>query len=309
VRIPLGVMVGLCGPSGSGKSTLAVDILARALAPRRHTTSVAREPVEPGAHRAITGAPAKTIVVDQSRREVKSPVDFLGLARDLRRLYATSEEAVERGHGEELFRRACSGCNGTGVVRQDMGFLPALITPCDACDGTGFPAEALEVALRGYTLPALYGLTVSEVLELWPDEPLADRLRLLERVGLGYLVLRQPRHELSGGEAQRIRMAVELARGAHREVFTILDEPTVGQHEADVVRLEAVLQGLVTAAGGVLIVEHHPWLLSRCDWLIELGPGGGPAGGRIVAEGPPARLARGSSATAPFLRAVLGAGG
>jgi excinuclease ABC subunit A len=307
VRIPLGVMVGLCGPSGSGKSTLAVDILSRALAPRKHTTSVAQEPVVPGAHGAIRGAPAKTVVVDQSRREVKSPVDFLGLARLLRRLYERSEEAVERGLGEKQFLRGCSACKGRGIVRQDMGFLPDLITPCDACDGSGFLAEAFEVMLRGYALPDLYSMTVSRVRELWSDEPsVANRLSLLERVGLGYLALRQPRHQLSGGECQRIKMAAELSQGAGRKAFYILDEPTLGQHEADVRRLETVLQELTDSGAGVLIVEHHPWLLSRCDWLIELGPSGGPTGGRIVAAGPPAAVAFGSSASAPFLRSVMG---
>ncbi|MDI7275741.1 MAG: ATP-binding cassette domain-containing protein, partial [Anaerolineae bacterium] len=306
VRLPLGVLVGVCGVSGSGKSTLIVDTLGRALAPKAYTTSVAREPITPGEHRAIVGAPPRTVVVDQSRAGVHSPAAYLDVGRHLVILFAASEEAQALGLGERELSRHCSACHGYGAIATDLGFLPTVHTPCDACRGTGCAPEAWEVHLRGLALAEVYGLTIDQAHARYgDDERLAHPLDAARRVGLGYLVLRQPGHTLSGGEAQRLKVARELCRRAPAETLYILDEPTVGQHLEDVSRLVAVLHRLVDAGHSVLVVEHHPHLLAACDWLVELGPGGGPEGGRVIATGTPEAVATGSTPTAPYLREVL----
>ena len=306
VRLPLGALTGVCGVSGSGKSTLIVDTLSRALATRKQTTSVAYEPVAPGAHESIEGAPARTIVVDQVRRGVSSPANFLGLNGPLADLYAGSEDAQALGIDRERLTRRCSVCGGEGLIRTDLGFLPDVHAPCDTCHGTGLLPEAWDIRLRGLALPELQGLTIDEVHGLWSDEEkLARPLQAARDVGLGYLVLRQPSHALSGGEAQRLKIAKELCRTARRDTLYILDEPTLGQHLDDVARLNGVLHRLVDEGHTVVVVEHHPHLLAACDWLVELGPGGGPDGGRIVASGPPDLVAGGATPTAAYIREVL----
>jgi len=310
VQLPLGALVGVCGVSGSGKSTLLIDTLGRALAPTKQTTSVAYEPLEPGLHDAIEGAPARTALVDQARAGVTSPASFLGLMQPLRALYAASEDAQALGLDEKQLSRGCSVCKGRGSIKIEMGFLPDIHTPCEICRGTGHVPEAWEVRLRDLALPELYALTLDEVFDTFGDvEALARPLKAAQAVGLGYLVLRQPGQALSGGEAQRLKIARELARKGSSETLYILDEPTVGQHLEDVARLIEVLRRLVDAGHNgrntVVVVEHHPHLLAACDWLIELGPGGGPDGGRVIAAGRPEDLAQGDSPTASYLRAVL----
>lgn len=306
VCLPLGVLVGVCGVSGSGKSTLLIDTLGRALAPRKHTTSVAIEPIEPGRHEDIEGAPARTIIVDQTRAHIVNPGAFLGITPVLRSLYADSEDAQALGISEEQLTGACSACHGRGSVKTDMGFLPDIYTPCETCRGTGCVPEAWEVHLRGVALPDVFSLTIDQVYDLWRDESaLARPLAVARDVGLGYLVLRQPGHALSGGEAQRLKIARELARKAPPETLYLLDEPTVGQHLEDVARLIGVLHRLVDAGHTVVAIEHHPHLLACCDWLVELGPGSGPDGGRIIASGPPEDIAHSHTPTAPYLRQVL----
>jgi excinuclease ABC subunit A len=311
VKLPLNTLVGVCGVSGSGKSTLIIDTLGRALAPKKQTTSVAYEPIEPGAHDAIEGALARTILVDQTRAGVRSPANFLGLNKPLHKLYAASEDAQALGLDETQLGRKCSVCKGSGSISTDMGFLPNVHTPCETCRGTGYLPEAWEVRLRELALPELFALTVDEVYDRFGDEEkLARSLTAVRDVGLGYLVLRQPGYALSGGEAQRLKIAKELARKnsgrkASAETLYILDEPTVGQHLEDVARLIGVLHRLVDDGHTVLVVEHHPHLLASCDWLIELGPGGGPGGGRVIASGTPETLADGNTPSAPYLREVL----
>ena len=306
VRLPLGVLAGLCGVSGSGKSTLLIDTLGRALAPRKQTTSVAREPLDPGAHEAIEGAPARAILVDQARAGVVSPVDYLELSPALRALYAASDDAQALGLDEKQLARHCSACGGSGSTRIEMGFLPDVHVPCDTCRGTGYLPEAWEVRLHGLSLPELFALTMDEVYALLGAEEVLRRpLAAARDVGLGYLVLRQPGYTLSGGEAQRLKIAKELCRESLGETLYILDEPTVGQHLEDVARLSDVLHRLVDRGQSVLLIEHHPHLLAACDWLVELGPGGGPDGGRVIAAGTPEMLAHGDTPTAPFLREVL----
>jgi excinuclease ABC subunit A len=306
VAIPLGVLVGLCGVSGSGKSTLAVDTLGLALAPPRLTTSVAYERVEPGAHDGIDGAPARTIVVDQAAEGVTSPAALLGVAAALRRAFAESDSAVAAGLDEQELGPRCDACNGRGSVVEDMGFLPNVRRPCDACAGTGYTAEAREVRVHGHNLSELEAMSVEEVLRLWKDERVARPLRTADELGLGYLVLRQPGFALSGGELQRLKLAKELMKQKTEPTLFILDEPTVGQSSRDVARLVDVLHRLVDDRHTALVVDHNPQLLTACDRLLELGPGAGPKGGRVVAAGTPERVARGRTPIAPYLREALG---
>jgi excinuclease ABC subunit A len=308
VRFPLGMLVGLCGVSGSGKSTLLIDTLGRTLAPKKQTTSVAYENVEPGEHDAIEGAPSRVVMVDQAKKGLRSPASYLGLSRIVHALYAEGQDAQALGLDEKALGQSCSLCGGSGTHRIEMGFLPDVHVPCEACHATGYRAEAWQVHLRGIPLPEILGLTIDEVYERFADvEKLARPLGAAREVGLGYLVLRQPGHALSGGEAQRLKIVKELCRKtrSRKGALYLLDEPTVGQHLEDVLRLIAVLDRLVKEGHTVLVVEHHPYLLAACDWLVELGPGGGPAGGRVVAAGPPSVLAEGETPIALFLRAVL----
>ena len=306
VRLPLGVLAGLCGVSGSGKSTLLIDTVGRALAPRRQTTSVAYEPIEPGSHDAIEGAPGRAVVVDQAKTGITSPAAYLGLDRPLRLLFAEAEDARARGLDEKALGRGCTVCDGHGVTRIDMGFLPAVYTSCEACRGTGYPPEAWDLRCRGVSLPETAGLSLERALALYGDEPALGRpLAAACDVGLGYLALRQPGHALSGGEAQRLKIAAELCRRANGPTLYLLDEPTVGQHLEDVARLAGVLGRLVENGHTAVVIEHHPHLLAACDWLVELGPGGGPEGGQVIAEGTPEALAAGDTPMAPYLQAAL----
>ena len=306
VRFPLGMLTGICGVSGSGKSTLLIDTVGRALAPKKQTTSVAYEATDPGTHESIEGAPKHVILVDQAKAGVSSPLAFLGLERPLRRLYAATGEAHALGIGEKGLQRRCSACKGRGLQRFDMGFLPTMTSPCDICHGSGFLPEAWQIHWQGICLPELVSRTIEEAYELLQDETaLARPLAAAVEVGLGYLVLRQPAMALSGGEAQRLKIARELARKAKGKSLFMLDEPTVGLHLADVQVLLDVFERLVEKGHTVVVIEHHAALLAACDWLVELGPGGGPQGGQLVGAGTPQSLAAGNTPTAPYLRAVL----
>lgn len=309
VRFPLGVLAGVCGVSGSGKSSLVIDTLGRALAPAKQTTSVAYAPVTPGEHEAIEGAPKRVVLVDQSRAGLGSPANCLDIAAPLRRRFAASPDAQALGLDEAALAPRCSACKGQGYTSLDMAFLPDVRVACETCAGTGYLAEAWQVRVAGLALPEVFALTIDEVYERFgDDEALRRPLQAARDVGLGYLVLRQPGLALSGGEAQRLKIANELSRKDPAGALYLLDEPSVGQHLEDVQRLVAVLHRLTAAGGSVIVVEHHTHVLAACDWLVELGPGGGPDGGRLIASGPPETLAAGSTPTAPYLRAVLEAG-
>jgi len=305
IQFPLGVLAGVCGVSGSGKSTLVADTLGRALAPKKQTTSVAHEPVQPGEHAAIEGAPPRTLVVDQSRAGLSSPATFLDLIRPIQAIYAASPEAQIRGLSEARLAERCSVCDGRGRLTLDMAFLPDVHVTCETCRGSGYTAEAWEVRLHGLALPDVFGRTIDEVYHLFSDDPgLRRSLQAARDVGLGYLVLRQPGYALSGGEAQRLKIAAELRRKSIAGSLYILDEPSLGQHLEDVLRLTGVLHRLVDEGGSVLVVEHHAHLLAACDWLLELGPGGGPQGGRVIAAGTPEQVAAGDTPTGPYLRGL-----
>jgi excinuclease ABC subunit A len=308
VHLPLGALVGLCGVSGSGKSTLLIDTLGLKLDPRKQTTSVAYENVDPGEHDAIEGAPSRVILVDQTKRGVRSPANYLGLNKPIHALYAESEDAQALGFDEKQMAERCSVCGGSGSTRIEMSFLPDVHTSCEACHGTGYCPEAWEVRANGVALPDVFSKTIDQVYELFGDsERLARPLTAARDVGLGYLVLRQPGYALSGGEAQRLKIVKELCRKSKNGGGTlyILDEPTVGQHLEDVARLTGVLHRLVDVGNTVFVIEHHPHLLAACDWLVELGPGGGPDGGLVIATGAPEAVAGGDTPTAPYLREVL----
>jgi excinuclease ABC subunit A len=187
-----------------------------------------------------------------------------------------------------------------------MGFLPTEYIECETCRGTGYRPEAWDVHVHGVTLPELNQMTLDEVYELFKNEPkIADSLKLAKEVGLGYLVWNQRSYTLSGGEVQRLKIAKELQKKTHESTLYILDEPSVGLHMEDVTQLIKVLHKLVDAGHTVIVVEHHPHILAACDWIIELGPGGGPDGGRIIATGTPEVVAKTNTPTAPYLQAVL----
>jgi excinuclease ABC subunit A len=306
VRLPLQMLTGICGVSGSGKSTLLIDTVGRVLAPRKQTTSVAYEPLEPGEYESIEGAPSRTILVDQAKAGVTSPLAYLGLERPLRQLFAATGDAHALSVSEKGLQRKCSACKGSGLLRFDMGFLPPVRTACETCHGTGYHPEAWQIHWRGLCLPDLVSLTIDEAYDLLREEAAIERpLVKAKEVGLGYLVLRQPGSALSGGEAQRLKIARELSRKARGQTLFILDEPTVGLHLADVQMLILVLNRLIDNGHSVVVIEHHASLLASCDWLIELGPGGGPQGGHVIASGTPEELAAGDTPTAPYLRYVL----
>ena len=311
IDLPLGVLLGVCGVSGSGKSTLLIDTLGRALAPKKQTTSVAYEPINPGEYDDIEGALTRTILVDQARAGVTSPAAYLNLVRPLHALYGASADAKALGLPEKQLFQSCTVCRGSGSIRIEMGFLPDVHVPCETCRATGYRPEAWDVRVRGMALPEVFSLTVDELFNVFGErETLARPLVAARDVGLGYLVLRQPGYALSGGEVQRLKIAKELARPNSgrkgvSETLYILDEPTVGQHLEDVACLTGVLHRLVSEGHSVIVVEHHPHVLAACDWLVELGPGGGPDGGRVIAAGTPEKLAKGLTPIAPYLREIL----
>jgi excinuclease ABC subunit A len=308
VRIPLGVQVGVCGVSGSGKSSLVVDTVALALARPRHKETFLGPVVrfEHGVHDAISGAPTRTIVADQSREAITSPGMFLGLIDAVRRAFAASETAAEHGVTLKQLRYGCDECHGRGTWQEGMSFLPSVSQTCDACGGTGYRREVLDLVERGRTLADIEGLTIAELTDEWGD---VDAVRrggaAAVGLGLGYLVVRQPGWSLSGGEAQRLKLAKELARPGKGDALYVLDEPTVGLQVTDVAVLARALDAIVDAGHTVLVIEHDPMLLATCDWLIELGPGAGPDGGQIVFEGPPEELAKADTPTAPYVLEAL----
>jgi excinuclease ABC subunit A len=306
IHIPRGVLAGICGVSGSGKSTLLIDTLARVLAPVKHTTSVAQEPMEPGKHDEILGIPQGTLWVDQGKKGVRSPLTFLELVQPLIKLYTESEEARALGLDVNTLGKQCSVCHGSGLMQMDMGFLPNIRSECETCEGTGYNREIREVKLHGYSFPQLTRLTIDEVFRLLNRyAKIAAPLGAARDVGLGYLVLKQPGITLSGGEIQRLKIAKELCKKTKNETLYLLDEPTVGQHLEDVNRLSRVLHRLVNEGNSVIIIEHHPHLLAACDWLLELGPGGGPEGGKVIASGTPEAIAGMNTPTAPYIKEVL----
>jgi excinuclease ABC subunit A len=312
VNIPLGQLVCVAGVSGSGKSTLVNDILAKELAAKLH-----RAHEIPGAHQEIKGVELldKAITIDQSpigRTPRSNPATYVGFFTDIRDLFARTPEARIRGYKPGRFSfnvkgGRCEVCRGDGVLKIEMHFLPDVYVTCEECKGKRYNREALEIHYKNKTISDVLEMTVEEAHSFFANVPrIKRRLETLEQVGLGYIRLGQPATTLSGGEAQRIKLASELSRRSTGKTFYILDEPTTGLHFADVKKLLEVLQALVEGGNTVLVIEHNLDVIKSADWLIDLGPEGGDKGGQIVAEGTPEAVAKTKgSYTGQYLKKLL----
>ncbi len=298
VEIPLGLFVAVTGVSGSGKSTLIEDILHSAMA--RHFT---RARLIPGAHDRITGFEHldKVIDIDQSpigRTPRSNPATYTGLFTPIRELFAELPEAKIRGYGPGRFSfnvkgGRCEACEGDGLVKIEMHFLPDVYVPCDVCKGKRYTRETLEVTFKGKSIADVLDMTVEEAKAFFSAVPsIRDKLDTLERVGLGYIHVGQQANTLSGGEAQRVKLSKELSKRATGRTLYILDEPTTGLHFDDVRSLLEVLQELVDAGNTVVVIEHKLDVIKVADWIIDLGPDGGDGGGEIVAVGTPEEVAK-----------------
>jgi excinuclease ABC subunit A len=309
VRVPLGMFVCVTGVSGSGKSTLIDDILHRALAQRLHGVRM-----RPGAHDRIEGVNLidKVINIDQSpigRTPRSNPATYTKTFDLIRELFAQTPDARVRGFRQGRFSfnvrgGRCDACEGDGIVRIEMHFLPDVYVPCEVCKGKRYNRETLEVKYKGKSISNVLDMTVDEALEFFDAIPrIRRKLRTLADVGLGYIRLGQPATTLSGGEAQRVKLSTELSRRDTGRTVYILDEPTVGLHFADVHRLLDVLHRLVDAGNTVIVIEHNLDVIKTADWIIDLGPEGGEFGGEVIAEGTPEQVARiPKSYTGQFLR-------
>jgi excinuclease ABC subunit A len=314
VRVPLGVLTCVTGVSGSGKSTLVNDVLYKAVANRLH-----RARQRPGAHRQVSGIDAldKIIAVDQSpigRTPRSNPATYTGLFDVIRDLFSKTAEARARGYKPGRFSfnvkgGRCEVCRGDGQIRIEMHFLPDVYVPCEQCHGRRYNRETLEVRFKGKTIADVLDMPVEEALSFFEHIPaIRRRLATLNDVGLGYVRLGQPATTLSGGEAQRVKLATELAKIATGRTLYILDEPTTGLHFADVQRLLEVLHRLVDAGNSVVVIEHNLDVIKSADRLIDLGPEGGDGGGEVVATGTPEQIAAvPESHTGRFLEPLLNA--
>jgi excinuclease ABC subunit A len=313
VEIPLGVLITVTGVSGSGKSTLVNEILYRSLARELY-----RAADEPGAHSAIEGIDQvdKVIQIDQSpigRTPRSNPATYTGLFTFIRELFAMLPEAKARGFRPGRFSfnvkgGRCETCQGDGVIAIEMHFLPNVYVTCEQCKGRRYNRETLEIKYRGKSVADVLDLTVDQALPLLENfPPIANKLRTLQDVGLGYLGLGQSATTLSGGEAQRVKLAKELSRRGTGRTLYILDEPTTGLHFADTHKLLDVLNKLVDQGNTVVIIEHNLDVIKSADHVIDLGPEGGSAGGRVIAQGTPEAVARSrESFTGQFLAEILG---
>jgi excinuclease ABC subunit A len=312
VEFPLNVFICVTGVSGSGKSTLVNDILYRRLAAELHGART-----RPGAHTGIEGLEHidKVINVDQSpigRTPRSNPATYTGLFTHIRELMARTPEARMRGYQPGRFSfnvrgGRCEACRGDGIIKIEMHFLPDVYVPCEVCHGKRYDRETLEVHYKGESIADILDMTVDEALDFFRNVPrIRRKLETMHDVGLGYIRLGQPATQLSGGEAQRVKLSTELSRRTNGRTLYILDEPTTGLHIADIHRLLEVLQRLVDAGDTVLVIEHNLEVIKSADWIVDLGPEGGQRGGNVVAVGPPEEIIKcGDSHTARFLAPVL----
>ncbi|MCQ5364496.1 excinuclease ABC subunit UvrA [Anoxybacillus salavatliensis] len=312
VRIPLGLFVAVTGVSGSGKSTLINEILHKALAQKLHHAKV-----KPGEHTDIRGIDYldKVIDIDQSpigRTPRSNPATYTGVFDDIRDLFATTNEAKMRGYQKGRFSfnvkgGRCEACRGDGIIKIEMHFLPDVYVPCEVCHGKRYNRETLEVKYKDKNIAEVLDMTVEEALTFFENIPKIKRkLQTLYDVGLGYMQLGQPATTLSGGEAQRVKLASELHRRSTGRTLYILDEPTTGLHVDDIARLLNVLQRLVEQGDTVLVIEHNLDVIKTADYIIDLGPEGGDGGGQIVAAGTPEQVAQiEQSYTGRYLQPIL----
>ena len=313
VSLPLGTFVCVTGVSGSGKSSLVTDTLYPRLAMELNN---ARQ--RAGAHGSLDGIGHldKVIEIDQSpigRTPRSNPATYTGLFTPIRELFASMTEAKARGYlaGRFSFNvkgGRCEACKGEGIIQIEMNFLPDVFVPCEVCHGKRYNREALEIHYKGKSIADVLDMTVAEGLEFFQNVPaIKNKLQTLFDVGLGYIHLGQPATQLSGGEAQRVKLATELSRRATGRTLYILDEPTTGLHFADIEKLLAILQRLVDGGNTIVVIEHNLDVIKNADWVIDMGPEGGSGGGEVVAEGTPEEVVgTPGSYTGEFLRSVLG---
>ncbi|HEV2995176.1 MAG TPA: excinuclease ABC subunit UvrA, partial [Chthoniobacterales bacterium] len=313
VAFPLGCFTCVTGVSGSGKSTLVDDILRRALFRRFYNSKE-----KPGAHRGLRGVEQidKAIVIDQSaigRTPRSNPVTYTGAFAPIRELFAQLPAARVRGYDAGRFSfnvkgGRCENCEGGGLIRIEMHFLPDVYVQCEVCRGQRYNRETLEITYKGKNIADVLNLTVDEAARFFRNVPsVSEKLNALLDVGLGYLRLGQAGTTLSGGEAQRVKLATELAKRATGRTIYILDEPTTGLHFADIEKLLQVLMKLRDAGNTPIVIEHNLEMIKCADWIVDLGPEGGEHGGEIVGAGTPEEIADlAKSYTGRFLRPLLG---
>ena len=312
VAFPLGLMTVVSGVSGSGKSTLVNDIVAKELAARLNRASDV-----PGAHDKIEGIKQldKAIVIDQSpigRTPRSNPATYTGIFTPIRELFASTPEANVRGYKAGRFSfnvkgGRCENCQGDGMIKVEMHFLPDVYVQCDECHGQRYNREALEIKYKNKTIADVLDMTVEQAADFFDSVPnIARKLQTLVEVGLGYIKLGQPATTFSGGEAQRIKLATELSKRSTGKTMYILDEPTTGLHSADVKRLLGILQQLVDGGNSMIIIEHNLDVIKSADWIIDMGPEGGLGGGTVVASGTPEEVANvPESFTGRYLKSLL----
>ncbi len=312
VDIPLGEFVCITGVSGSGKSSLINEILYKYLASELNGAKC-----RPGAYKAIKGVEEldKVIEINQSpigRTPRSNPATYTGVFTDIRDLYASTQDAKLRGFGTGRFSfnvkgGRCEACQGDGIIKIEMHFLPDVYVPCDVCKGKRYNRETLEIKYKGKSIYDVLEMTVEEGLDFFSSIPrIARKLQTLQDVGLGYVKIGQPATTLSGGEAQRVKLATELSKRPTGRTIYILDEPTTGLHIADVHKLIEVLQKLVDSGNTVVVIEHNLDLIKTADYIIDIGPEGGDAGGEIIAKGTPEVIAKTpGSYTGQYLKKLL----
>ena len=315
VKFPLGVFTAVTGVSGSGKSTLVNEVLYKTIAKQLNGASE-----RPGKCKGIKGIKGinqidKIINIDQSpigRTPRSNPATYTGVFDLIRDIFAETEEAKLRGYkkGRFSFNVAggrCESCNGDGVHKIEMHFLPDIYVPCEVCKGKRYNRETLEVKYKGKTIADVLDMTVEEALQFFDKIPkIKQKIQTLYDVGLGYIKLGQPSTTLSGGEAQRVKLATELSKRATGKTLYILDEPTTGLHIADVHKLVDILQRLVDTGNTIIVIEHNLDLIKTADYIIDLGPEGGENGGEVVAVGTPEQVSKNErSYTGQFLKKIL----
>ena len=309
---PLGLFVAVTGVSGSGKSTLVNDILYRALAKELHAARTV-----PGKHTRVTGMENldKVVHVDQGpigRTPRSNPATYTGVFDHVRKLFAATTEAKVRGYQPGRFSfnvkgGRCEACAGDGTIKIEMQFLPDVYVPCEVCHGARYNTDTLQVHFKGKSIAEVLDMPIEEASEFFEAVPAIHRhLKTLVDVGLGYVRLGQPATTLSGGEAQRVKLATELQRRSTGRTIYVLDEPTTGLHFEDIRKLLGVLDKLVQTGNTVLVIEHNLDVIKTADWIIDMGPEGGNGGGTVVATGTPEKVADNEqSYTGQFLKAIL----